>query len=137
MKNRDTKVTVVSAIQFILSLALTVGSKTVISACPVGEDHIMNCHWAEQAIFGAGIALTVIAVLLFVFKDNAAKAAISACMIPVAVFIIAVPNMLIPLCMMPSMKCISTMRPSVIVISVLIIIVSAISVALNIRKKKD
>ena len=45
----------------VLSLLLTIGSKTIFSACGPKEDGSwMTCHWAEQAVFGMGIVLTLI-----------------------------------------------------------------------------
>lgn len=119
----------------ILSLALTVGVKTVFSACgPKDDGSWMNCHWAEQAVFGIGIALTVMSVLVLIFGGSRTGAGASLAAVPAAAIAAFTPAGLINLCMMTNMHCHSVTRPAVIVLSVLIAVTAAVNAAVIFRK---
>lgn len=119
----------------VLSIALTAGVKTVFSACgPKDDGTFMNCHWAEQAVFGIGAALTVISVLILVFGGSRAGAGASLAAIPAAVTAALTPAGLINLCMMTNMQCHAAMRPAVIVLSALIAVTAAVNAAVIFRK---
>lgn len=95
---------------------------------------IMRCHWAEQAIFATGIALTVMALLMFIFKSSKERAAISASMVPVTVMAMLFPQVIIKLCMMSTMRCWTMMRPSVIGVCIVLLVIEVASVVINSRK---
>nr|WP_315104042.1 DUF4418 family protein [uncultured Catonella sp.] len=136
---RKNKVSLVLAgILFALSLCLAFGVKYVFHACPLGMGHdgkIMPCHWAEQAIFAVGIVLSVMSLLLFIFKKAGEKAAISASMVPVTIMALLLPQIIIKLCMMPEMACRVSMRPAVIGVSIALLIVEVVSIIINLKKE--
>lgn len=124
-------------ILFILSLALTVGIKAVFPACPPHDDgSFMNCHWAEQSVFGAGLALTTISLTVLIFGSGQASAGASLAMIPLAAVTALTPDILIPLCKMPMMRCHTSTHPAVIVISCLIAVTALVNAVLILRKKE-
>ena len=130
---------IISVVLLALSLCLTIGVKFVFHACPMamGEmGKIMPCHWAEQAVFATGIVLSIMALLLFVFKKSGEKVAISACMIPATVAAMLFPQVTIRLCMMPEMACRTHMRPAVLGITIALIVFECISIIVNFRKDK-
>ena len=130
---------IISVVLLALSLCLTIGVKFVFHACPMamGEmGKIMPCHWAEQAVFAMGIVLSVMALLMFVFKKSGEKVAISACMIPATVAAMLFPQVTIRLCMMPEMACRTHMRPAVLGITIALIVVECISIIVNFRRDK-
>lgn len=130
---------IISVVLLALSLCLTIGVKFVFHACPMamGEmGKIMPCHWAEQAVFATGIVLSVMALLMFVFKKSGEKVAISACMIPATVAAMLFPQVIIRLCMMPEMACRTHMRPAVLGITIALIVVECISIIVNFRRDK-
>lgn len=116
---------------FVLSLILTFGVKYVFFACEVHENP-MVCHWAERAVFGVGILLLVITVFHLIVNDVKAKAAISLAIAPIAVYAALIPGFLVKICSMATMRCVSTFKPAVIVVSVLIFIVAFLDVAVTI-----
>lgn len=125
-------------ILFILSLTLTVGIKLIFPACEAHDDgSFMNCHWAEQSVFGAGITLTVISLIVLICGSSRVSLGASLAMIPAAVFTALTPDILISLCMMPMMRCHTIMRPAVIVISGLIAAAALINAVIILRKKEE
>ena len=130
---------IISVVLLALSLCLTIGVKFVFHACPMMGNEmgkIMPCHWAEQAVFATGIVLSVMALLMFVFKKSGEKVAISACMIPATVAAMLFPQVTIRLCMMPEMACRTHMRPAVLGVTIALIVVECISIIVNFRRDK-
>ncbi|MBO6301518.1 MAG: DUF4418 family protein [Ruminiclostridium sp.] len=124
-------------ILFVLSLLLTVGIKLIFPACGAHDDgSFMNCRWAEQAVFGAGAAITLISLIALVFGGRREAADALLAVIPLAGVTAFIPEILIPLCKMPMMQCHTAMRPSVIVICCLIA-VTALANAIVILRKKE
>jgi hypothetical protein len=120
-----------------LSLLLTIGVILIFPACGPKEDGSwMMCHWAGQAIFGMGIALTVISAIALIFGGGKAAAGASLSAAVLAVLTAITPEILIPLCKMPTMQCHTMMRPAVIVVSALIAVTAAVN-AVIILKRKD
>ncbi|MBQ3842538.1 MAG: DUF4418 family protein [Ruminiclostridium sp.] len=120
-----------------LSLLLTIGIIIIFPACGPKEDGSwMMCHWAGRAVFGMGIALTVISLIALIFGGGKPAAGASLSAMVLAVLTALTPEILIPLCKMPTMQCHAMMRPAIIVISVLIALTAAVN-AVMILKRKD
>lgn len=135
MKNRF-KVT--DILIFIAAAVYAVGLKTLFRSCgPMEDGSWMTCHWAEQAAFGAAVALLIIAALRFVSANPGVKLGISIASIPVSLLGIVFPGVLIRLCMMNTMRCHAVMRPFCIVMSVLIIILSVIDIIIERGPKEN
>lgn len=116
----------------LLSAALCIGVKTVFKACSqTAEGKWMACHWAEQAVMGIGIALTVTALMLVIIGSKKMKQGLALAMIPQAVVSALIPNTLIKLCMMETMHCHTVTKPAVIIISALIAVFAGISAVSN------
>ena len=126
---RSLKTLVFDIVLLLLSAGLTVGVKTVFSACEKKPDGTwMACHWAEQAVMALGCAMTVMALVNIVLNKTDLKRGIVLAMIPAALITAFVPNTLIKLCMMTDMHCHSVMKPAVIIISALIAVCGCVYV---------
>ena len=139
MEKKKTLPLLFSVVLLALSLCLAIGVKFVFHACPMmGHEmgKVMPCHWAEQAVFATGVVLTVMSLLLFVFKKSGEKAAISACMIPATIATMLFPQTIINLCMKPEMMCRTHMRPGVIGVTAILIVVECINIIINLKKDK-
>ncbi|MBP3854317.1 MAG: DUF4418 family protein [Ruminiclostridium sp.] len=122
----------------LLSLLLTVGVKTLFSACGAKDDgSFMSCHYAEQAVFGMGIALTVISVCVLISGGSRIGTGCAVALIPAGAVTLFTPGVLINLCMMPNMHCHTVMHPAVSVICGLIIAAAAVHVFLSLRKRGE
>jgi hypothetical protein len=115
---------ILDAVLCILSALLCFGTKYLFHACGPKEDGgWMACHWAEQAVFGIGLVLLVLSlVMTFAFKDGKTKSGIALSLEAIAALALVMPNHLISLCMMNTMRCHAVMKPAVIIISILIIL---------------
>lgn len=114
------KPTITDCILLLLSLALCLGVKLVFHACGAKDDGSwMSCHWAEQAVFAASLALTA-AGLLRLFLDRKAKAGAALAMSMLSIAAALVPGIFIRLCMMETMRCHAVMRPAVLILCGLI-----------------
>ena len=112
----------------ILSTVLCLGSAYIFHTCAAKEDgSYMTCHWANVAVSATSALLIFDSILLFLFRDSKAQAAICFSMLPITVLIALYPNTLIPMCMMASMRCLSVFRPAVWIFDGLIAITALIN----------
>ena len=125
-------------ILFILSALLTVGVRVIFPACPAHDDgSFMTCHWAGQAVFGAGIALTVISCTVLIAGNGKTAAGASLAIVPLAAVTALIPDIIIPLCRMPMMRCRTAMHPAVSVISGIIAAAALVNAIVILRKRKS
>lgn len=125
-------------IMILLSLLLTIGVKFIFPACAAKEDgSFMNCHWAEQAVFGAGIALCCISAVVLVTGRSRVSVGAALSAIPAAAAAALTPDILIPLCMMPTMHCHTVMRPAVMIVSALIAVTAAVHCVIVLKSKTE
>lgn len=121
----------------ILSLILAVGAQVVFHACGPKEDGgWMACHWAQQTASALGAVMTVQAVILFLARTRAARAAVSAAIVPAAAMALITPAGLINLCMMADMRCQSIMKPAVRLVAAIILILAAVNAVVNAKADK-
>jgi len=130
------KIMIPDVILCILSAVLCFGTKFGFHACGPKEDGgWMACHWAEQAVFGLGIVMLVLSIMMtFLLKDGKTKSGIALSLAGMAALALAVPNHLIMLCMMTDMRCHSVMKPAVMIISIFIL---GFSIAAYIFHRKE
>ena len=121
----------------LLAAVLALGTAFVFHACPAHDDgSFMSCHWAQQTVFGLGCVMLVISFTHLGANSPRMKMGISLALLPVEIFTALVPNIVIKLCMSNTMRCHSIMRPSVVVLSLLMMIVTCADIFLC-RKKED
>lgn len=102
----------------------------------VKEDgSFMNCHWAGVVLAGTAAVMTVISLAHLLIPDTGMKAGLSAALVPCSVFAFLVPENLISLCMMNTMRCRSVMTPAAMVCSALVVIAAAVDIAVQLRRK--
>ena len=129
------KIKVMDIVLLVLSIVLCVGIKLVFHACEVMEDKIMACHWAEQAVFALSIVLVIQALGLIVFSKMNIRKGVCMAMIPAAIITAIIPGGFINLCMMNDMRCHISMRPAVIILSIIIAVCALINVLAGERKE--
>ena len=130
------KMKVLDIVLLVLSVILVFGTKFVFHACEVGEN-IMSCHWAEQTVFGVGLVLMVQALGLLLSNKSDVRRGIHFAMIPTAILAFFLPGGLIHLCMMKDMRCHTTMRPAIMILSILIAICAIVSTVLDGKKAES
>ena len=123
----------------VLSVLFLLGILFVFHPCGPKEDGSwMNCHWAEQAVFVMGCALTAMAVFVLISGKSEAGAGAALSMTALSAAAALTPGLAINLCMMTTMHCHTVMRPAVIVICALIAVTGAAHTFLTLKggKKK-
>ncbi len=117
---------VCGVVVFILSALFFIGSLTVFKPCGQTEEGTwMTCHWAGVAV-SATAAVLCVQSLFHIIAGNKVKNGIALAMLPTALSVIFIPEILIPLCMMKTMRCHSLLRPASIIFPVLINLVLSV-----------
>lgn len=129
------KISISEIIMFIISLVLCIGSFTFFSACEVGEN-VMACHWAQNTVTAFGALLSVMALAALIIPDRRVKAGVELAATLTAVLTALVPNVVINLCMMDTMRCVSVFRPFTILFASITAVAALFSAILNLRKKE-
>lgn len=123
-------------ILFFISLLICVGSFTFFSACPVHDDSIMACHWAQHTVTALGALLSVLSLAAVVIPDRKIKAGLELSATLTAVLTALVPGTVINVCMMNTMRCVSTFRPFTILFASLAALAALLS-AVQAKIKND
>ncbi|MBQ8967544.1 DUF4418 family protein [Ruminococcus sp.] len=124
--------------EIVLAALLTVGSFTVFKACGEHDGKYMACHWAQNAVTLTGTVIVLLALLRILLSDRGVKAGLAIGVLLSAISVILIPDTVISLCMMDTMRCHSIFRPAVTVIaSVLAAVSGADSIIGLIRSGKD
>ncbi len=103
-----------AAVVLVLSMVIVIGGMTFLSPCVHEDGAFGPCHWAGQALLGAGCVLGVLAVLALCMKRARPGVFLSA--LPVCVLGILTPGTLIDLCRMSTMRCRMVMQPAMILL---------------------
>ncbi len=122
---------------FIVSILIFAGSFTFFSACPVHDDTIMACHWAQNAVTALGVLLLAISLAAIVIPDRRIKAGLELSAALAAVLTAVVPGIVINICAMSSMRCASTFRPFTILFASLAAVIALLSAVRNLRAASD
>ena len=120
--------------ELLTALLLTIGSVTFFKACGEHEGKFMACHWAQNAVTLIGIVLSASALLRILLKNTGIKTGLSIGAFLLSVSVIFIPNNVISLCMMDSMRCHSIFEPAVIVIASVLAAVSGVDSVLGLIK---
>ena len=124
--------------EIVLAALLTVGSFTVFKSCGEHDGKYMACHWAQNAVTLTGTVIVLLALLRILLSDRGVKAGLAIGVLLSAISVILIPDTVISLCMMDTMRCHSIFRPAVTVIaSVLSAVSGADSIIGLIRSGKD
>jgi len=136
MDNKKTNF-VLPVILLLISVFLAAGVNMFFHACIHEDGSTGSCHWAQQAIFAAGIILCIQSLILLIFRERTASSAISFSILGTAVITALIPNVFIKLCMMPSMHCLAYMRPWTIICCVVIAAMSIVNIVFLLRKQPE
>lgn len=133
-KKRKKSKSVLSWVTTFAALFLTIGVMTIFPACGPKEDGTwMNCHFAQLTVFGLALLMTVLSFSTL-FTGPQAGRLLYVLNIVCALLAAVLPGNVIHLCMMNEMQCRSVMRPSVILMSVILIALSLICIAAGKQK---
>lgn len=107
-----------------VSLVITAGSLSFLGPCVHEDGSYGTCHWAGQALLGAGGVLLVQSILVLISRDGKRRQGVFLAMLPVSALGILIPGTLMDLCRMATMRCRSVMQPSMRILFVLAALLS-------------
>lgn len=121
-------------------LILVLGAFTAIApysfahVCEVGEK-VMKCHWTGRIELFLGISIAVLGLLKLISADAKYQLGLNAGILVNALGVILTPTVLIGVCGMKSMHCVTVAKPTLIVFGILILVTSLIQSFIEWKKK--
>jgi len=121
-------------------LILVLGALTAIApysfahVCEVGEK-VMKCHWTGRIELFLGISIAVLGLLKLISADVKYQLGLNAGILVNALGVILTPTVLIGVCGMKSMHCVTVAKPTLIVFGILILVTSLIQSFIEWKKK--
>ncbi len=122
----------------LLSALLVLGVLTVFSACGMKDDGTwMKCHGAQTAVAKLGGSMTALFLLAAVLRNKALKTTLFGLGIVGSVVVFLIPETILPMCMMRTMRCYTVMQPFVRIMGVLIAVSGVIGGIQALRRKSQ
>jgi uncharacterized membrane protein YedE/YeeE len=132
MKNRI----ISGSIAIVFGLLIALGPQFLFKVCPVMGDMIMKCHWSARAEIGVGALIAALGIALVVFASPKTRLGLTIGIFLFGVLALLVPHVLIGGCAGHSMACRKIAFPAITVISILLLIGSALY-ALQLARQKE
>ena len=128
---------ILNAAAIVLCIILAAGVKLVFHACGPKEDGSwMHCHTAENTICISAVGMTLLLLGVFLLRNRKGAFALSLLTTVAAALTALLPNTIIHMCMMTNMRCHAVMKPTVILLSVIIALISLITGIMRLREKE-
>jgi hypothetical protein len=119
----------------VFGLLIALGPQFLFKVCPVMHGTIMKCHWSGQAEIGVGALIAALGVALVLFAHQRTRLGLAIGVFLSGVLALLVPHVLIGGCAMHTMPCRKVAFPAITVISILLLIGSALYTLYLARKK--
>ncbi|MBE5808359.1 MAG: DUF4418 family protein [Clostridiales bacterium] len=103
---------------------IAVGVKTFLHPCIHEDGSAGACGGAGQMLFWLGIAVAAVAAALAFMRSTRVRIALWAALTVVGVVIMLTPGVIMPLCMMMTMRCQTVTRPAALVLGLLTAVLS-------------
>ena len=130
----------------VIVLALVVGIVPLFTDCQSqgrvltlegGKTVPMKCHWTGRAELVAAFPLAGLGLVTMLSRKKETGRAMGVMGVILGVFVILVPANLIGVCSMPSMLCLSVMRPTLLAAGALVIALSGIVLVRSLGKDEQ
>ncbi|MDF3001490.1 MAG: hypothetical protein K0Q48_1609 [Bacillota bacterium] len=132
MKNR-----IVTGLFFLATgLLISLGPTYLFKVCETMGDDFMKCHWTARAEIGIGLLLAVFGVISIAVSSVHIRLGLHMGAGLTAILAASLPTVLIGVCAMPGMNCHAIAAPSILVISLLVIVVSILNSIYLLRQSK-
>jgi hypothetical protein len=96
----------------------------------------MKCHWSAMGEIIIAVPLMVIGILMLILKRKETFYVLSIIAIILSVLIILLPTKMIGVCATPTMICVTTMKPILLISGVVSIIASLVALYFSSRIKE-
>ncbi|MDR1838079.1 MAG: DUF4418 family protein [Treponema sp.] len=118
-----------------LGLLIALGPQFLFKVCAHTENSTPLCHWSAQAEVGLGFLIAALGACTIVFTDPKTRLGLYVGIFLAGVVAMFIPNALIGGCGMMTMACRKTAFPALTAESVILLVFSAVIVAINEMKK--
>ncbi len=117
MKDKNVLLSLVPALA---GLLLTIGVMTVFSACGIKDDGtFMHCHDVQISVALSGGCIALFSALAAFLQNRTARTIFNAAALTASVRAFLLPGILMPMCMMRTMRCYTVMQPFVRIMAVI------------------
>jgi hypothetical protein len=121
----------------IFGLLIALGPQFLFKVCPVVDGMYMKCHWSARAEIGIGGPLIAgLGIALIFFANPKIRLGLTVGIFLSGVLALLIPHALIGGCVMHNMPCRKITFPAITVISILLLIGSALYTLYLARKKE-
>ncbi|MDR0722252.1 MAG: DUF4418 family protein [Treponema sp.] len=120
----------------VFGLLIALGPQFLFKVCPVVGDMFMKCHWSAQAEIGVGALIAALGIALVFFANPKTQLGLAIGIFLSGVLALLIPHVLIGGCPMHSMACRKIAFPSITVITILLLIGTAVYTLYLTRKKE-
>jgi hypothetical protein len=103
---------------------------------PNGKLTPMKCHWSAIGEIGIAVPLLAVGVIMLISKRKETLFALSIIGLILGALIVLIPTQMIGVCATPTMICVTTMKPILLISGVVAIIASLISILYAARIKE-
>ena len=124
--------------ELIAALVLIIGALTFFSACESENGMHMACHWAQNAVALSGVVIALLSAVRVFIPNRDIKTGLMLGIFITAVSVIFIPNTVISLCMMDTMRCHTIFKPAVIITASVIAVISGVDTVVGfLRQGKE
>lgn len=100
-----------------------------------GRQVPMKCHWTAQGELVLGVPLFAVGALAFFSQRKETRRFLGIIGVVLGVFVILLPTVVIGVCGMPTMVCVSIMKPAMILAGILVVGISLAITGLSLGRE--
>jgi len=102
-----------------------------------GRQVSMKCHWTARAELGLALPLFAVGAMLPFSKNRGSRRILGIAGAALGIVTVLLPTELIGVCMNPDMPCLSTMKPALLLMGVLVVAIGLVTVAFSWGRERD
>lgn len=102
-----------------------------------GRQVSMKCHWTARAELGLALPLLAVGAMMPFSKNRGSRRMLGIAGAALGIATILLPTELIGVCMNPSMPCVSTMKPALLLMGALVMAIGLVTVAFSWGREPD
>jgi hypothetical protein len=129
------KAIISGAIVIALGLLIALGPQFLFKVCSSHGGAFPLCHWSAQAELGMGMLIAALGICLIVFTDQKTQFGLYIGIFFSVIIALSIPNALIGGCNVKTMACRRVAFPAITIISVIVLVFSAVmAVCIDMKK---
>jgi len=102
-----------------------------------GRHVSMKCHWTARAELGLALPLLAVGAMMPFSKNRGSRRMLGIAGAALGIATILLPTELIGVCMNPSMPCVSTMKPALLLMGALVLAIGLVTVGFSWGRESD